>query len=73
MNTYHIRFNHNHSGSGQVWRVFENGQEHLVEHVKILAAVYDEVTVENGVEKWNLCCHGHMIIANNTATIKGNI
>jgi hypothetical protein len=53
--------------------VFENGQEHLVEHVKILAPVHDEVTVENGVKKWNLCCHGYMTIANNTATIKGNI
>ena len=72
MNTYLIRFNHNHDGSGLVWRVFENGQEYLVEHVKILATVYDQVTVENGVEKWNLCCHGYMTIANNTATIKEN-
>jgi hypothetical protein len=53
--------------------VFENGQEYLVEHVKILATVYDQVTVENSVEKWNLCCNGYMTIANNTATIKENI
>jgi hypothetical protein len=52
--------------------VFENGQEHLVGHVKILAPVHDQITVENGVEKWNLCCHGFMTIVNNTATIKGN-
>jgi hypothetical protein len=70
VNTYLIRFNHNHNESGQVWRVFENGQEHLVQHVKILAPVYDRVTVENGVEKWNLCCHGYMTIDNNTATIR---
>jgi hypothetical protein len=50
--------------------VFENGQEHLVQHVKILAPVYDHVTVENDVEKWNLCCHGYMIIADNIATIR---
>jgi hypothetical protein len=58
---------------GQVWRVFENGQKHLVEHVKILAPVSDQVTVENGVEKWNLCCQGYMTIADNTALIKENI
>ena len=52
--------------------MFENGQEHLVEHVKILVPVHDQVTVENGVEKWNLCCQGYMTIADNTATIKVN-
>lgn len=50
--------------------MFENGQEHLVEHVKILAPVFDETTVENGIEKWNLCCYGYMTIANDTATIR---
>ena len=70
MNKYHIRFNHDHDGTGLVWRVFENGQEHLVKHVKIVAPVYDEVTVENGVEKWNLCCNGYMTIANDKATIR---
>jgi hypothetical protein len=50
--------------------VFENGQEHLVEHVKILVPVYDEVTVENDVEKWNLCCHGYMTLKNSVAVIR---
>jgi hypothetical protein len=70
MNKYHIRFNHNHNGTGLVWRVFENGVENLVSSVKILAPVFDEVTVENGVEKWNLCCYGYLTIINNTATIR---
>jgi hypothetical protein len=70
VNTYLIRFNHNHDGSGLVWRVFENGQEHLVRHVKILVPVSDQVTVENSVEKWNLGCHGHMTIEDFRAVIK---
>jgi len=70
VNTYLIRFNHNHNGSGLVWRVFENGQEHQVEHVKILVPVLDQVTVENGVEKWNLCCRGYMTLENGVAVIR---
>lgn len=70
MNKYHIRFNQDHNGSGLVWRVFENGQEHLVKSIKILAPVFDETTVENGIEKWNLCCHGYMTIKDDTATIR---
>ena len=50
--------------------MFENGLEYLVEHVKILVPVYDQVTVENDVQKWNLCCHGYMTIMDNIATIR---
>ena len=53
MNKYHIRFNHQHNGSGKVWRVFENGTEYLVEHLDIQVPTRDDVTVENGVEKWS--------------------
>jgi hypothetical protein len=70
LNKYHIRFNHDHNGTGLVWRVFENGQENLVKHINIVAPVCDEITVENGVEKWNLCCYGYMTIANDKATIR---
>ena len=46
-------------------------QEHLVQHVKILALVYDQVTVEHGVvEKWNLCCYGYMTITDSQAVIR---
>lgn len=69
VNTYHVRFNVFHNGSGLVWRVFENGKEHLVEHVKILVPVHDQVTVEDGKEKWNLCCRGHMTLENGVAII----
>lgn len=60
MNKYHIRFNHQHNGSGYVWRVFENGVEHLAKGLKIIAPVYDEITVEDGVEKWNIACNGYL-------------
>lgn len=70
MNKYHIRFNHNHNGTGLVWRIFENGQENLVKSFKITAPMFDEVTVEDGVEKWNLCCYGYMILKDNFATIR---
>lgn len=70
MNKYHIRFNQDHNGSDLVWRVFENGQEHLVKSFKIIAPAFDEVTVENGVTKWNVCCHGYMTIVDGVATIR---
>jgi hypothetical protein len=70
VNKYHIRFNTQHNGSDLVWRVFENGQEHLVRSFKITAPTFDEVTVENGVEKWNLCCYGYMTIIDSRAVIR---
>ena len=69
MNKYHIRFNHQHNGSGKTWRVFENGTEYLVEHLDIRVPMRDEVTVENNIEKWNVYCEGYLSINNNTATI----
>lgn len=70
MNKYHIRFNTQHNGSGLVWRVFENGVEHQVRSFKITATTFDEVTVEDGVEKWNLCCYGYMTITDDRAVIR---
>lgn len=70
MNKYHIRFNHNHNGTGLVWRIFENGQENLVRSFKITAPLFDEVTDEDGIEKWNVCCYGYMAIKDDVATIR---
>lgn len=69
MNKYHIRFNTGHNGSDLVWRVYENGQEHLVKGFKITAPMFDEVTIEDGITKWNVCCFGYMTIVDNIATI----
>jgi hypothetical protein len=70
VNKYHIRFNTGHNGSDLVWRVFENGQEHLVKSFKITAPMFDEVTVESGITKWNVCCYGCMTVKDGVATIR---
>jgi hypothetical protein len=70
MNKYHIRFNHQHNGTDQVWRVFENGVEHLVKHLDIQVPLRDEITIENDVEKWNVYCEGYLNIIDGRAVIK---
>ncbi len=69
MNKYHIRFNQHHNGSSQVWRVFENGTEYLVEHLDIRVPMRDELTIENGEKKWNVYCEGNLTITNGVAKI----
>jgi len=70
VNKYHIRFNHNHNGSGFVWRIFENGTENLVKAFRITVPMYDEQTIENGIEKWNVACEGKMTITDGKAIIE---
>ena len=49
MNKYHVRFNTKHNGSPLVWRIFENGEEHLATDVRIVGETYTECTVkQNG-------------------------
>jgi hypothetical protein len=69
MNRYHIRFNTQHDGSELKWRIFENGEEHLVRHFRVDVPVFDEQTLEQGVVKFNLCCLGIMRIENGVAHI----
>jgi hypothetical protein len=69
MNKYHIRYNTHHGDTDLVWRVFENGQEHLVKNFQILVPMYGESTVEKGVTKWNVTCQGNMIITDGIAVI----
>jgi hypothetical protein len=52
-----------------VWRVFEDGEEHLVKHVRINVPSFDEETVEFGAIKWNIVCSGSMNIVDDIATI----
>ena len=68
-NQYHIRYNTKHGDSDLVWRIFENGVEHLVKHFKITVPVYAENTIENGITKYNVACTGKMIIVDNIAFI----
>jgi hypothetical protein len=74
MNRYHIRFNKSrgHPGRGSlehVWRVFENGQEFIVKHVKMNVPSWDEITGDGlGNDDWNMCCEGYMTLDKNTST-----
>lgn len=71
MNRYHLRYNTKHGESDLVWRVFENGTEYLVKNFYIETPMRGEATMENGLQKWNVCCEGFMTIVDNVAYIKG--
>jgi len=59
---FHIRFNTKHNGNiSQVWRIFQDGTEHLASDVKIFSPLYTETTEEYGETKWNVACNGSII------------
>lgn len=68
-NRYHIRYNTKHGESDLVWRIFENGVEHLVKNFHINVPVQAETTIENDVVKYNVACSGTMTIIDNVAFI----
>ena len=47
-----------------VWRVFEDGKEYLVKHIKIEAPIWDET---DGVD-WNIACNGTLTLDRETST-----
>ena len=61
MSKFHIRFNTHHAGSDLVWRIFEDGVEHLASDVRIHSPLYTETTVEHGQTKWNVACDGRIV------------
>jgi len=67
---YYIRYNTQHGESNLVWRVFENGKEHLVTNFIVKVPVYGESTIENNIQKWNVTCEGTMDIVDGVAIIK---
>jgi hypothetical protein len=71
MNTYHLRYNTKHGESNLVWRIFENGKEHLVQDFYITVPMTSESTIEDNIQKWNVMCKGFMTIKDNIAYIKG--
>lgn len=70
MNKYHIRYNTAHGETDLVWRVFENGVEHLVKNFEVRVPMRGEATVENGIQKWKVTCEGRMRIVNGAAIIE---
>ena len=69
MNKYHVRFNTKHCGSPLVWRIFENGVEHLATDVRIIGETFTEFTNEYGETKWNIACQGRMVWVDQVAVI----
>ncbi len=62
MAKFHVRFNTQHGGNmAQVWRVFEDGVEHLASDVQIYSPLYTETTQEHGQTKWNVACDGRLV------------
>ncbi len=61
MSKFHVRFNTKHDGSDLVWRVFEDGVEHLASDVRIYSPLYTETTVEHNETKWNVACDGRIV------------
>lgn len=72
MNKYHIRFNTNHNGSTLVWRIFENGVEHLAEDVRLIGETFTECTEEHGEIKYNIACYGRLVWQDKIAIIVTN-
>lgn len=70
MNKYYIRYNTHCGETSNIWRVFENEVEYLVNQLDIQVPVTSAKTVENGVIKWNIYCEGTMKIINGVAIIK---
>jgi hypothetical protein len=70
MSHFLIRFNKsagqpNRGSFEHVWRVFEDGKEHLARHVRILVPCWSE---QSGPD-WNMACNGHMIFYKDTDTV----
>lgn len=69
MSHYLIRFNKSAGQPGRgspehVWRVFEDGNERLARHVRILVPCWSE---QSGPD-WNMACNGRMIFYSDTDT-----
>ena len=70
MSHYLIRFNKSAGQPGRgspehVWRVFEDGNEYLARHVRILVPCWSE---QSGPD-WNMACNGRMIFYTDTDTV----
>lgn len=69
MSHYLIRFNKSAGQPGRgspehVWRIFEDGKEHLARHVRILVPCWSE---QSGPD-WNMACNGRMTFFSDTDT-----
>jgi hypothetical protein len=69
MSKFLIRFNKSRGQKGRgsmnhAWRVFEDGKEYLVKHIKISVPVWDETDGQD----WNIACEGTLQLDRDTST-----
>ena len=56
-----IRFNTKAKAEDSlVWRIFINGQEHLSSGFEIQGYIYDVVSYDNNIKKYNVGCKGRV-------------
>ena len=56
-----LRFNTKaEEGNSLVWRVFVNGVENLASGFEVHGYMYDVVSYENGIKKYNVGCKGRV-------------
>lgn len=72
MSIFHIRFNTQHNGSPFVWRIFEDGVEHLASNFHINVPMTSGITHEHGDTKWNVQCEGKLHWNGTVAIIDDN-
>lgn len=72
METFHIRFNTLHNGSPLKWRIInaKTHEEKLVESFDLKGHMVPSVTIENDVEKYNVCVTGFPTFADNHLTLE---
>jgi hypothetical protein len=68
--TIRIRFNKDHKSDIDVWRVFEDGVEHIVTAFALLVPANSDVTFERGEMKWNVLCRGELTIRDGVAYVQ---
>ena len=69
MSEFMVRFNKTRGQAGRgsmdhVWRVFEDGKEYVVKHVRIEVPSFGAKTGED----WSICCSGALTIDRATST-----
>ena len=69
MSKFLIRFNKSRGQEGRgsidhAWRVFKDGKEYLVKHIKINVPVWDECDGQD----WNIACEGALDLDRATST-----
>jgi hypothetical protein len=56
-----LRFNTKaEEGNPLVWRIFVNGNEHLASQFEVFGHIYDVISYEKDIKKFNVGCKGRV-------------